>query len=287
MKIGFVIVNYNDSTNTVALIDNIKDYKSISHIVVVDNNSSLSSKSELKQIKSKKVTVLEQNDNLGYAYALNVGAKYLIDSLGPCLICLSNTDISIPSEEVINKLAMMIDDETKCVMPKIKENGVIRYGWRLTSSTIDLFLNIPLINRLFRNKYIHYDESYFQTNESIVDVIYGCFFMIDSSTLKDIDYFDEQVFLYYEEYILARKLKSIGKLSKINNEVYIEHLHNATIGSNISKLKKYQIYKKSQMYYEKNYNHAGKAKMLLFKLFYLINLIPYKLKSLKKINKNT
>lgn len=282
MKIGFVIVNYNDFNNTKKLIDNIKNYKSITHIVVVDNNSCDESRTELRKIKLKKLTILEQDDNYGYAYALNVGAKYLINLLGECLICLSNTDIFIPGEDVITEMANMIDENTKCVMPKVKEHGVYSYGWKLTSASIDLKLNVPFLNRIYRNKYIHYDESYFKTREAIVDVIYGCFFMIESNTLKDINYFDDKVFLYYEEYILAHKLKNINKLSKINTSVYVEHLHNATIGSNLSKLKKYKIYKKSQMYYEKNYNHANAFEMLLFKVFYLINLVPYKIKSLKK-----
>lgn len=282
MKIGFVIVNYNDCNNTKKLIDNIKDYKSISHIVVVDNNSSDESRRELNKINLKKLTILEQDDNHGYAYALNVGAKYLTNLLGECLLCLSNTDILIPNEEVIIKLSNMIDEMTKCVMPKVKENNQYSYGWKLTSALKDLKLNIPLLNRMYRKKYIHYDEQYFKNKEVVVDVIYGCFFMIESTTLKDINYFDDQVFLYYEEYILAHKLKDTKKLSKVNTSIYVEHLHNATIGTNLSKLKKYQVYKKSQMYYEKKYNQANCLEMFLFKVFYLINLIPYKIKSLKK-----
>lgn len=282
MKIGFVIVNYNDVNNTKKLIDNIKDYKSVSHIVVVDNNSNDESRSELKKIKSKKLTILEQDDNYGYAYALNVGAKYLINLLGECFICLSNTDIILPNEDVITKLASMIDDETKCVMPKVKETGKYSYGWKLTSAFTDLKLNIPLLNRIYRKKSIHYDKNYFKKSEVVVDVIYGCFFMIESNILKDINYFDDKVFLYYEEYILAHKLKGINKLSKVNTSIYVEHLHNATIGSNLSKLKKYKTYKESQIYYEKYYNHANSLEMFLFRVFYLINLIPYQIKSLKK-----
>lgn len=282
MKIGFVIVNYNDFDNTKKLIDNIANYKSISHIVVVDNNSSDSSKVELSKLKIHNLTILEQDENYGYAHALNVGSKYLVNLLGDCLICLSNTDIKIPNEKVITTLASMIDEDVKCVMPKIKEKNKYAYGWKLTSAFEDLKLNIPLINRIYRNKYIHYDKSYFNKKEAVVDVIYGCFFMIESTTLKSINYFDDNVFLYYEEYILARKLENINKLSKINTSIYVEHLHNKTIGSNLSKLKKYKIYKKSQRYYERNYNKANSLEMLLFNIFYLINLVPYKIKSLKK-----
>ena len=40
-KLGMVIVNYNDYLLTSRLLKNVKDYKCLNHIVVVDNNSSL------------------------------------------------------------------------------------------------------------------------------------------------------------------------------------------------------------------------------------------------------
>lgn len=38
-KVGIVILNYNDYQTTKDMIDNIKDYDSIDHIVIVDNKS--------------------------------------------------------------------------------------------------------------------------------------------------------------------------------------------------------------------------------------------------------
>ena len=39
MKLVYMIVNYNDFTNTKKLLDQINDYKSIDLILVVDNHS--------------------------------------------------------------------------------------------------------------------------------------------------------------------------------------------------------------------------------------------------------
>jgi GT2 family glycosyltransferase len=105
--------------------------------------------------------------------------------------------------------------------------------------------------------------------------------MIEGKTLESINYFDENVFLYYEEDILAKKLKEKNLLSKCNCNIQVKHMHNATIGNNVSNLNKYKIHANSKFYYEKTYNKA-RLSMLLFKLFYLINLIPYKIKAKKK-----
>lgn len=281
MNIGLVIVNYNDSDNTIRLIKSVASYKVIKSIVVVDNNSYTSELNKIKKLKEKKLTLLENDNNYGYAYALNIGAKYINETVPNALICLSNTDIHIESEKVLTSMASKIKEDVVCVMPKVKENDSFKYGWKLTSALTDLKANIPLINRLFRNDIINYPEEYFKDNRE-VDVIYGCFFMIKGSSLKEVGYFDDKTFLYYEEYILARKLKSHELKSIVDTNVFVEHIHNAVIGSNISLKDKYKIYKKSQIYYEKKYNKANIFEMALFRLFYLINLIPYEIKHILK-----
>ena len=40
MKTGIVILNYNDYENTIKMVHQIKDYKCLSKIVIVDNHSS-------------------------------------------------------------------------------------------------------------------------------------------------------------------------------------------------------------------------------------------------------
>jgi len=273
--------NYNDSDNTIKLIKSVSAFKVIKSIVVVDNNSYTSELNKLKKLKEKKLTIIENDNNYGYAYALNIGAKYINETIQDALICLSNTDIHVANEKVLISMANNIKNDVVCVMPKVKENNSFKYGWKLTSALSDLKANIPLINRLFRKNIIDYPEEYFKDNRE-VDVIYGCFFMIKGSTLEEIGYFDDKTFLYFEEYILARKLKSRNLKSIVDTSVFVEHIHNAVIGNNISIRNKYKIYKKSQLYYEKKYNKANIFEMTIFRLFYLINLIPYEIKNILK-----
>lgn len=272
-KTGLVIVNYNDSKNTLKLVKNVSNYDSITKVVVVDNNSNQEEKDNLKKIKNDKVNIIYNETNLGYAGAMNVGAEYLIKELKNCNIIFSNTDISIPSEDVIKSMGKyMREDGVAAVMPKVKENGTFKYGWKLTSSFMDLLTNIPFLNRLFRNNIINYPKDYFKDKYAYVDVVYGCFFMVDSNALETVGMFDTKTFLYYEEYILARKLENYGYKSICINEEYVDHIHDNTIKNNISKYKKYRIYKKSQLYYEIYYNEANLIIRLFLYIFYLINL---------------
>ena len=99
---GIVILNYNDSKTTSEMLDKIKSFKTLNHIVVVDNNSSDDSLKVLEKYKSEKIDIVANKENKGYAYGNNVGIRYLRDTYKCDYVFISNPDI-IVSEETIKK----------------------------------------------------------------------------------------------------------------------------------------------------------------------------------------
>lgn len=271
-KLGIVIVNYNDYKTTIKLLENIKDYKILDLIVIVDNNSSDSSIKELKKYASKKVILLENKENKGYASGLNTGAKYINKKLKDCNIIFSNSDIIIKEEADLEKLSNTITEDIKVVGPNIIQNTEANKGWILPTIKDEILFNLPLISRKFKKK-ILYRDSYYKQDISIVDVVSGCFFMVDGKTLEEVDYFDENTFLYYEENILAKKIKMISKKEAINNKVSVIHDHSITIDKNIKKINKYKILKESQKYYVEKYLKANKFQLLLLYLTNKLSLL--------------
>ena len=273
-KVGFLIINYNDYLNTKKLIDNIKDYRLINEIVVVDNNSN--DKDNLKKIKN--ITLINNNKNEGFAKAINIGCKYLIEKYKDIYIFISNSDIRIENEKDLKGLVKSYKKDIAIVGPTIKEPNEIVKGWKLTSVKDDILLNIPLINRLYRKKKISYDNSYYKDEISYVDMVKGCFFCIDSKALERVNYYDENTFLYYEENIMAKKLKVKGYKTVINNNIVVYHDHEATINKNVNNINKYKITKESFMYYEKNYNDASNFQLFILKILNNINLFVKKIR---------
>lgn len=276
-KVCYLIINYNDYKTTNKLINNIKDYKIIDEIAVVDNDSKDDSKKELK--KNKNITLICNEKNEGFAKAINIGCKYLIEKYKECYIFISNSDIRIKSEKDLKELVNLFKSNIAIVGPTIKEPSGIIKGWKLTSVKEDILLNIPLINRFYRNKLISYNDNYYKSDISYVDMVKGCFFCIDSKALENVGFYDENTFLYYEENIMAKKLKIKGYKTVISNNITIYHDHAITINKNINNINKYKITKESFMYYEKNYNDASKFQLAILKVLNDINLL---FKSIRK-----
>ncbi len=267
MKTGIIIVNYNDFTSTEKLIHNIKNYRVIDKIVVVDNHSSDDSPQKLKKLKLPKLKVIINEENKGYSYAINTGAKYLIAEYKECNIIISNADVIIDKEEDIEILIKLLHRKNVgIVAPTILERKTKNRGWKNPTPKQEIVLNLAYIHRFFRKKYLYYDEDYYQGDFSIVDVLSGCFFLIQSKTLQAVNYLDDHVFLYYEENILAKKLQVKKKINLVSNKVTIIHNHSVTIDKSLKRIKKYKAQKKSQYYFEVEYNNASCLERILLKL---------------------
>ena len=92
-ELSFVIINYNDSDTTIRLLNNIKNYKILKEIVIVDNKSTDDSVKKLEKFTDDKITLLVNDENKGYSSGMNLGAKYLLEKYKNINIIFSNADI--------------------------------------------------------------------------------------------------------------------------------------------------------------------------------------------------
>lgn len=257
MKLVYMIINYNDTKSVHELLSQIQDYSCIDEILIVDNHSTDSSFAKLKKVKNKKVRVVQTKENKGYSSAINFGTKDILERYSDANVVISNADIILSSEEDLKVLAKGLSQKhVGIVAPTIVEHGSLNRGWKLPTPNQDILENIVFLNRFFKRRKL-YPESYYEKKTSIVDVVSGCIFLMRASTIKKVNFLDEGVFLYYEEAILAKKLQNISLHSVIYNQIAFVHNHSVSIDKSVKKLNKYKILKKSQAYFEKNYNHAN------------------------------
>ena len=271
---GIVILNYNDYKTTSEMLENIKNMKVLDHIVVVDNNSSDNSLKELDKYKSKKIDIVANKENKGYAYGNNVGIKYLRDNYKCDYVFISNPDIIVDE----NTFKVLIEDlKTKdCVAPVIKQLGEDIKGWKLPSMKKEI--NTITSDRLFKNESI-YEDSHYSKDLNEVEVVSGCFFGIKDSALESVGDFDEGTFLYFEENILGYKLKNKNIKTYVDDRVSVIHNLSVSVDKNVKKYKKYKILMNSLFYYEKNILKSNIIRRFVLRLFYCVMIVLLKIKN--------
>ena len=269
-KVGIVILNYNDYEETSNFVNEIKDYKVLDEIVVVDNSSTDISFNKLRKLKSKNISVIKTDKNNGYASGNNYGIKYLEKRVD--YIIISNPDITV-DEKTIKKLKKDLDENENMaiVSPVINQLGEKIRGWRLPNYLDELLSNINYFHRKAREK-LNYDESRYQDEFSRVEAVSGCFFMIRRDVLNMVGNFDESTFLYYEENILGQKLKNINRKTFIDNTVLVTHNLSVSVDKSFNSINKYKMLKTSQRYYVKYYLKTNIFGIILLRIVYGISL---------------
>ena len=272
MKLVYMIINYNDASSVLNLWKQIKSYASIDEILVVDNHSSDDSFAVLSKTKHKKLRVIQTESNRGYGSAINYGTKDILNRYQDAYVVISNADIIVSSEEDVVTLAKGLDKKNVGITaPTIIEHGIHNRGWKLPTPGQDILENFVYFGRKFQKRRM-YPDSHYRKKTSIVDVVSGCVFFMKASTIRDAGYFDENVFLYYEENIMAKKLEALQLKSVLYNDITFVHNHSVSIDKSVKRLNKYKILKKSQAYFEKYYNHANRFEQFLL---WLTNWITY------------
>lgn len=277
MKVAVIIVNYNDADDTLKYVKTITEYETINRIVVVDNNSTtIGTFEKLKELENDKVNVIKSDKNGGYDYGNNFGIKYL-DSIKEeyDYYIISNPDIEVSEEAIKHCLEVInLDENIGVISPRMlnKEgNPIRRSSWKVRTFGLDVVHSTRLLELVFykilRNG--EYSNKEYETEKLEVEAISGAFFIIRASIMKEIGLLDDNVFLFYEEDILAHKLKEKGyKTISLNSENFI-HYESQTIGKSLSYYRKMNQMFTSKMYYHKTYN---KINVLQSAIFHILNI---------------
>ena len=281
MKVAVIIVNYNDAEQTVLYVNKIKEYNNIQRIVVVDNlSTNADSMDILRQIDDEKVTIIQSGKNGGYSYGNNFGVKYL-ESQNETYdyIIISNADIKVEEEAIDKCLQVLENDETVgIVAPRMynSENKPIRRSsWKIRTFALDVIHSTRLLELLYNKKLRDGEYSNKEYNQYLlqVEAISGAFFVVRYEALKKANYLDENVFLFYEEDIIAKKMKENGYKVFSRNDVKFVHYESKTIGKTLSYYNKIRQLYKSKMYYHKNYNKINGLQIFIFQILNIFRKI--------------
>ena len=260
------ILNYNDSTTTIKLINILKNYNSVRKIVVVDNASTDGSYNELLGMADNQVHILKSDRNGGYGYGNNIGIKYCYEVLHEKYVAICNPDILVEESSLIACCTYLKEhpDTTISVPQMLDRNGTLveQCVWPIQSGMQYLCFSLKLLGGYFDKKY-EYDSS----DVKAVDCVAGSLLVVETESFIKYGLYDENIFLFCEETVLGLRLKQANRKSVLLRNVTFTHYHSVSINKSIeSKISQKKIMWNSRLYVLKEYYNCGRAKMLFASL---------------------
>ena len=218
---------------------------------------------EFENIESNKKLILIKNEkNYGFAEGNNIAIKYAMNFLKPEYILLLNND-TIVDKNFLNKMVE--------VGERGKSNGIVGpkiyfYDYKGKTNVIS-FTGADLI--IWKGKEIRYgfkeeDEGQYN-NEMEVDKIEGSCMLIKTILLDEIGLLDTNYFAYWEETDLCYRASKKGYKIIYSPDAMIWHKIGGSSGGISNPLRIYYITKNMFLFLKK---HATVYETLLFSIFF-------------------
>lgn len=266
-KVSIVIVNYNTheviKKNITSIFKNLKNFSF--EIIVVDNNSTDKSIRELpKEFPNCSFYFLDSNR--GFGAGCNYGVK---KSKGEYILFL-NPDIELIDDSIFHLVEFMEGNQNAviCSGLTLDDEGKVSYcynsfpdlSWHFKQAT-----GIGLMRQIYR--LINYPPIY--KNEIFeVDWFHGAFFMVRKNIFDIVNGFDENIFLYFEDTDIQKRIKSLGYKNYCLPMVKVKHMTQASVSSASGrKIYYYHINMGNLLYINKHFNFF---EILLTRLFYIL-----------------
>ena len=205
-KINVSLVLYNTNCSEIQnLLAVLRSSSLINQIFLIDNSETIS-----KMYKTVGVQYIFNNKNLGYGAGHNIA---IVESFKQNVKyhLVMNSDV-IFNHNIIMDLyeKMESDNMIGIIMPKIfNHDGSVQLLPKLLPSPLDLLLRVvkPL-RKIFSEKYNRYTMQKYMGNELDVPIISGCFSFFKVDALKQLGFYDDRFFMYFEDFDLSRRIHS-------------------------------------------------------------------------------
>ena len=273
-EVAIVVLNYNTSADCRKCVSYLKRQVGVEvEIVVVDNCSRPDDVKTLRRMCAEQgCTLIENHENRGYNAGNNIGWRYAV-SKGYEYALIANPDMEFPQKDYIaNLLDCMVHSETVMVGSDIiTPSGIHQNPMR----EISYWEEFWWWGTILKNRKTHHWFSCDYTKSGVCEKLSGCCFLIDLNFVKQIGYFDENVFLYSEEPILAKQVQMAGRQMYYCADVQAIHCHIKSEKGDPRK--RMQVLFHSRKYYLCNYSGYKRIKLYLILMSKQIQKILYRL----------
>jgi GT2 family glycosyltransferase len=268
--VGICVLNWNAGGTLVANIRQLKQarFAPQTRLVVVDNASSDGSLARLRD-EYPSLQVIESGVNLGYAAGNNLGARLLLES-GCTFLVFLNPDVTVRSDTITHLVdTLRRDPHAGCAggIPHTAAGEIANIARRRPSLTEKLIAygplrRTPFVRRLCRRHWIGMDEL---SEGSSVYAVCGACIAFRAEAFRSIQGFDENTFLYEEEFIVAERLKTLGW--KVVVSLGARYSHTEALSTSLIRHRRLFHFYASENYLLRRYYGLHPALCALFTLY--------------------
>lgn len=216
MKLAVIILNWNGKSDTIECLDSLYQSKeSCFEIILVDNGSSDGSSEYFKK-NYPRLTIIENQRNLGFAEGNNRGIVYALEN-GFSHVLLLNNDTTVAPYFLSELLLFCCENPKSLIGAKIhlysNRDLLDHIGgvWNLKKGDFDLIgYRAP--------------ATFGQCEKDLeLDYICGCSLLIPAEVIRKIGLLDARFFLYFEESDFCFRSKRAGYSIKYCDKAHLFH----------------------------------------------------------------
>ena len=227
--VSFVILNFNSSLQARKCIASIQEFMTDDNyeMIVVDNGSRPEEFALLDGLESENCHIVRMDVNTGFGTGNMIGASRAQGDY----LCFLNSDVYLV-EDCVTPLCHFLDShpDVGCITPvQQKADGRRSRSFRHDTGIWHELVGDSVRERLFPKKYPPRDSILKKSTEPVsVMQINGSFMLFPAKKFWAIGGFDTSIFLYYEEYDLAKRLQMKGWKRMVHPQYTFLHVHDAS-----------------------------------------------------------
>lgn len=226
MLVLSLVLYKNDESILKSLLNSIYSYTGNYLLFVVDNSPTNLLSRLFNNINCK---YLHNPSNPGFGASHNIAIKYSIEINSKYHIVI-NPDVYFDNNTIEIILQYLNDNlHIGQLMPKIlSPDNTVQFLCKKNPTIFDLFVRgfMPsFLKPLFKKRIDKYDYRNYDLNNEIVDIPYlsGCFMVFRTNILKNVGFFDEDIFMYLEDADITRRFLKVSRTVYYPNAIVYHH----------------------------------------------------------------
>jgi N-acetylglucosaminyl-diphospho-decaprenol L-rhamnosyltransferase len=261
-----VIVNWNTGSQLRDCLQSISlaspaSVLRLRQCVVVDNASVDGSAEGLESLPLA-VTLVQNHENKGFAFACNQGAKKGTAKY----ILFLNPDFRLFQDSLVKALRSLEGKRNERVgtlgIQLVDENGVIQRNVARFPTPGSLFYQMLGLDRLWPRRFpSHFMTDWDHRESREVDQVTGAFYLVRRKVFEELQGFDERFFMYFEDLDFAYRAKRAGWKSYYLSDA--QALHYGGGASNQVKARRLSYVLRSRVLYVAKHFSTSAARGIL------------------------